>query len=152
MRHRKHSSKLNRTSEHRRALLRNLSISLIEHERIRTTQVKAAQIRPFLEPLITLTKNDTLNTRRLAVSRLNDRSAVIKLFEAIGPRIKDRDGGYLRIVKDGKRYGDGAPMAYIEFVDAAPVSEDDGASTATMEQKLKRKRHEMRKARAKASR
>lgn len=150
MRHRNHSSKLNRTSEHRAALLRNLAIALVRHERIRTTQPKAQQLRPFLESLITLAKNDTLSSRRLAISRLNDRPTVQKLFEQIGPRVASREGGYLRIVKDGPRMGDGALMAYIEFVDEAPEAGEE--TKPTLQKSLKRRRHEMRKARAKASR
>lgn len=148
MRHRKHTSKLNRTSEHRAALLRNLSIALVRHERIRTTQPKAQQLRSFLEGLITLSKNDTLASRRLAISRLNDRPTVQKLFEEIGPRVAERNGGYLRITKDSVRMGDGALMAYIEFVDERPEGE---APATTMQKTLKKRRHEMRKARAKAS-
>ena len=149
MRHRKHTSKLNRTSEHRAALLRNLAIALVRHERIRTTQPKAQQLRPFLESLITLAKNDTLCSRRLAISRLNDRPTVQKLFEQIGPRVGERPGGYLRIVKDGLRMGDGALMAYIEFVDERPETGEE--VKPTLAKSLKRRRHEMRKARAKAA-
>lgn len=149
MRHRNHRSKLNRTSEHRLALMRNLSISLIEHERIHTTQTKAVAVRSYLEKLVTLAKQDTVAARRLAMSRLVNREAVVKLFEEIAPRVGDRPGGYLRIVKDQPRLGDGALMAYVEFVDDAPES-DENATPESMEKKIKRKRHEARKARAKA--
>ena len=149
MRHRKHRSKLNRTSEHRLSLMRNLAIALIEHERIRTTQPKAAAVRSFLEKLVTLARKDTIAARRLAMARLVNRSAVCKLFEVLAPRTGDRPGGYLRIVKDQKRMGDGALMAFIEFVDDAPETDEIDAPE-TMEAKIKRKRHEARKARASA--
>ena len=151
MRHRKHTSKLNRTSEHRAALLRNLAIALVEHERIHTTKVKAAQLRPFVERLVSLAKEGTLAARRLAISRVGDKDAVHKLFSDIGPRTAARNGGYLRIVKDGPRMGDGAPMAYIEFVDEASKGEAAGAPSGrkTLKQRLHERRKELAKMRAK---
>lgn len=148
MRHRKHKSKLNRTSEHRLALMRNLANSLVREERIRTTQVKAMQLRGFIEPLVTLAKSGTLHDRRLAFARLGKKDAVHKLFEEIGPRVGGRQGGYVRVVKDGPREGDGALMAYIEFVDEAPVAAPE---KPTLEKAIKQKRHEQRKARRKAA-
>ena len=146
MRHRKHASKLNRTSEHRLALLRNLAVALVENERIRTTVAKARQLRPFLEPLITRTRQNDLAARRLVNSRLQNRGAAIKLFEEIGPRVAQREGGYLRIVKAGPRMGDGAPMAYIEFVDAAPRAEGEAPKKPrTLKQRLHERRKEMAK-------
>ena len=150
MRHRKHTSKLNRTSEHRVALLRNLTVALLTHERIRTTQAKAKQIRPFAEHLITLAREGTLAAKRLAISRLNDRVATIKLFDEIVPRVADRPGGYLRIVKDGVRMGDGAPMAFVEFVDPPPAEvEKEPLQTKrkTLKQRLHQRRKEMAKMR-----
>lgn len=148
MRHRKHRSKLNRTSEHRVALLRNLAAALVAHERIHTTKQKAQAVRPFLESLITLARRDTLQARRMVVSRLQDREAAIKLFEEIAPRVGTRPGGYLRIVKDKPRAGDGAEMAFIEFVDQrAPGEEPE--KPRDLKQKLKQRRHEQRKAMAK---
>lgn len=148
MRHRKAKSKLNRTSEHRLALMRNLASSLVREERIRTTQVKAMQLRGFVEPLVTLAKSGSLHDRRQAFARLGKKEAVHKLFEEIGPRVGDRPGGYLRVVKDGPRAGDGALMAYIEFVDAAPAK---AAETPTLQESIKKKRHEQRKARRKSA-
>ena len=148
MRHRKHTSKLNRTSEHRAALLRNLSIALVQYERIHTTKVKADQLRPFLEEVITLAKDGTLHARRLAISRLGHKDSIHKLFSDIAVRVANRNGGYLRIVKDGPRMGDGAPMAYVEFVDARPESDTPaGTARKTMKQRLHERRKEMAKAR-----
>ncbi len=142
MRHRKHTSKLNRTSEHRLAMMRNLSAALIEHERIQTTASKARQLRPFVEKLVTLARRGTLADRRLVLARLPQREAVSKLFDTLAPRIGERPGGYLRIVKDARRMGDGAPMAWIEFVD----SEGPGGETAPVKRKtLKQRMHERRK-------
>jgi large subunit ribosomal protein L17 len=147
MRHRKHTSKLNRTSEHRAALLRNLAIALVRHERIHTTKVKAAQLRPFAEGLITLAKEGSLAARRLVASRV-DRDATHKLFAEIAPRVAARPGGYLRIVKDGPRMGDGAPMAYIELVDPKPVTgTGEQPKRKTMKQRLHERRKEMGKVR-----
>jgi large subunit ribosomal protein L17 len=148
MRHRKHTSKLNRTTEHRKALLRNLSIALVLHERIRTTQAKAQQLRPFLEKLITLAKDGTLAARRLAISRVGDRTTVTKLFDEIAPRVATRDGGYLRIVKDAPRMGDGALMTFVEFVDLPETGGDDETPVAkkkTLKQRLHERRKEMAK-------
>ena len=148
MRHRKHTSKMNRTSEHRAAMLRNLAIALVNYERIHTTKVKADQLRPFLETVITLAKDGTLHARRLAVSRIGDKDIVHKLFADIAPRVATRNGGYLRIVKDGRRMGDGAPMAYIEFVDPRPEGETPSEpKKKTLKQRLHERRKEMAKAR-----
>jgi large subunit ribosomal protein L17 len=151
MRPRKHTSKLNRPSEHRAALLRNLAIALVQHERIHTTKVKAGQLRPFVEGLVTLAKEGSLHARRLAISRVGDKETVHKLFSELGPRTAARAGGYLRIVKDAPRMGDGAPMAYIEFVDEAPKAEGGApAKRKTLKQRLHERRKELAKARAKA--
>lgn len=117
MRHRLSNRKLNRTSSHRAALLRNLSNALLKHEAIKTTLPKAKELRKVVEPLITLGKKPTLANRRLAFSRLRDRDMVVKLFDDLGPRFMSRPGGYLRILKFGFRQGDNAPMAYVELVD-----------------------------------
>lgn len=117
MRHRKSGRHLNRTSAHRHAMFRNMSASLFRHELIRTTLPKAKELRRVAEPLITLAKEDNLHGRRLAFNRLRDRAMVTKLFNELGPRYKDRPGGYLRILKAGFRAGDGAPIALVELVD-----------------------------------
>ncbi len=117
MRHRLGNRKLNRTSSHRLAMLRNMTNSLLRHEVIRTTLPKAKELRRVAEPLITLGKNPTLANRRLAFDRLRDREMVVKLFEELGPRYRNRPGGYLRILKCGFRQGDNAPMAYVELLD-----------------------------------
>ena len=117
MRHRKSGRKLNRNSSHRKALLKNLAIALIEQDIIRTTLPKAKELRKFIEPLITLGKEDTVANRRLAFSRLRSDAAVAKLFTEISVNSKDRKGGYTRIIKAGFRPGDKADMAYIELVD-----------------------------------
>ena len=119
MRHRKAGRKLNRNSAHRIAMFKNMSASLIEHEIIKTTLPKAKELRRVLEPLITLSKDDTVSKRRLAYSRLGNRDAVQKLFNELGPRFATRPGGYLRVLKCGFRAGDTAPMAFIELVDRA---------------------------------
>ena len=122
MRHRHGLRKLNRTSAHRLAMLRNMMVSLIKHEAIRTTLPKAKELRRVIEPMITLAKEPTLANKRLAFSRLRDREAVVKLFGELGPRFAARQGGYTRILKMGFRVGDNAPMAYMELVDkAAPA-------------------------------
>ena len=126
MRHRKGLRKLNRTSAHRTAMFRNMSVSLIEHEAIKTTLPKAKELRRVIEPLITLAKNPTVANRRLAFARLRDRDAVTKLFEELGPRFQDRPGGYTRILKMGFRQGDNAPMAYMELVDFAEQQDAEG--------------------------
>jgi large subunit ribosomal protein L17 len=117
MRHGNGLRKLNRTSSHRLAMLRNMSNSLIEHEVIKTTLPKAKELRMVVEPLITLGKKDNLANRRLAFDRLRDREMVAKLFAELGPRYAARPGGYLRILKFGFRHGDNAPMALVELVD-----------------------------------
>jgi len=117
MRHRNSNRKLNRTSSHRQAMLRNMATSLLRHEIIKTTLPKAKELRRVAEPLITLGKNATLANRRLAFSRLRDRDIVGKLFAELGPRYLERNGGYLRILKCGFRNGDNAPMALVELVD-----------------------------------
>ena len=117
MRHRHGLRKLNRTSSHRIAMLRNLANALIQHERIKTTLPKAKELRKVLEPLITLSKKPTVSNKRLAFSRLRDRVNVTKLFSDLGPRFEKRPGGYTRILKYGFRPGDNAPMALMEFVD-----------------------------------
>lgn len=117
MRHRVAHRKLGRTSEHRLSLLRNLAASLIQHERVRTTEAKAKELRPFVEKLVTLGKRDSLHARRQALSILPHKDVVRRLFGEISPRFSERPGGYTRILKLGPRRGDGAPMAFIEFVD-----------------------------------
>lgn len=119
MRHRLAHRKLNRTSSHRAALLRNLTNALLRHEVIRTTLPKAKELRKVAEPMITLAKNPTLANRRIAFNRLRDREMVVKLFDELGPRFQQRQGGYLRILKFGFRIGDNAPMALVEMVDRA---------------------------------
>jgi large subunit ribosomal protein L17 len=119
MRHRLAHRKLNRTSSHRAALLRNLSNALLKHEAIKTTLPKAKELRKVVEPLITLGKKPSLANRRLAFDRLRDRDMVVKLFDDLGPRFQARPGGYVRILKFGFRQGDNAPMALIELVDRA---------------------------------
>ena len=117
MRHRKTGRKLNRNSPQRNSLKKSLAISIIEHESIRTTLAKAKESRGFLEPLVTLAKENTVANQRLAFSKLRSKEAVAKLFEELGPRYKDRPGGYLRVIKSGLRNGDKAPSAQVEFVD-----------------------------------
>lgn len=121
MRHRNSNRKLNRTSSHRQAMLRNMANSLLRHEVIKTTLPKAKELRRVAEPLITLSKNATLANRRLAFSRTRDRDIVGKLFNELGPRYQTRNGGYLRILKCGFRLGDNAPMALVELVDRPEV-------------------------------
>lgn len=117
MRHRKSGRKFNRTSSHRKAMFRNMTASLVEHELIKTTLPKAKELRRVAEPLITLAKSDSVANRRLAFARLRDRDVVTKLFNVLGPRFQSRPGGYLRILKCGFRAGDNAPMAYVELMD-----------------------------------
>ncbi|MBS3785451.1 MAG: 50S ribosomal protein L17 [Gammaproteobacteria bacterium] len=117
MRHRKSGRKLNRNSSHRAAMFRNMSASLFEHEAIRTTLPKAKELRRIAEPLITLAGTDSVANRRLAFSRLRNKAIVTKLFDELGPRYRERPGGYLRILKAGFRAGDNAPMAFVELVD-----------------------------------
>ena len=119
MRHRHGLRKLNRTSSHRLAMLRNMTVSLLRHEAIKTTLPKAKELRRVVEPLITLAKTPTVANRRLAFDRLRDRDSVTKLFNVLGPRNAKRPGGYTRILKMGFRVGDNAPMAYVELVERA---------------------------------
>jgi large subunit ribosomal protein L17 len=118
MRHRKSGRKLGRNSSHRKAMFRNMATSLVRHETIKTTLPKAKELRRVVEPLITLAKVDGVANRRLAFDRLRDKEAVGKLFSDLGPRFKERPGGYLRILKTGPRPGDAAPMAIVQLVDA----------------------------------
>ena len=126
MRHRKSGRHFSRTSAHRKAMFKNMSASLFEHEIIKTTLPKAKELRRVAEPLITLAKNDSVANRRLAFARLRDKQAVGKLFTTLGPRYAERPGGYLRILKCGFRDGDDAPMAYVELVDRPDQVEDAG--------------------------
>ena len=130
MRHGHGLRKLNRTSEHRLAMLRNMMNSLIEHEAIKTTLPKAKELRRVIEPMITLAKEPTVANRRLAFNRLRDRDSVTKLFNDLGPRFKTRPGGYTRILKMGFRVGDNAPMAFVELVDRPEVSESNEQAAA----------------------
>ena len=123
MRHRLSNRKLNRTTSHRLAMLRNMANSLLRHEAIVTTLPKAKELRRVVEPLITLGKKPSLANRRLAFDRLRDREIVVKLFDEIGPRFAARNGGYLRILKCGFRVGDNAPMAYVELLDRPETNE-----------------------------
>ena len=119
MRHRKSGRQLNKNSSHRKALFSNMTVSLFKHELIKTTLPKAKELRMIAEPLITLSKVDSVAKRRQAFSKLRDRDVVTKLFNELGPRYQARNGGYLRIIKCGFRSGDDAPMAYVELVDRA---------------------------------
>ena len=124
MRHGHGLRKLNRTSEHRLAMLRNMCVSLLQHEAIKTTLPKAKELRRVAEPILTLGKSPSLANRRLAFNRLRDREMVIKLFGELGPRYAARNGGYLRILKFGFRKGDNAPMAVVELIDRPEIAED----------------------------
>ena len=124
MRHRNGPRKLNRTTSHRLAMLRNMCNSMIMHEAIKTTLPKAKELRSVVEPMITLGKEPTLANKRLAFDRLRDRDMVVKLFAELGPRYKARPGGYTRILKMGFRVGDNAPMALVELVDRPEISEE----------------------------
>ena len=129
MRHRKSGRKLNMTSAHRKAMFKNMTVSLLQHEEIRTTLPKAKELRRHAEPLITLAKTPSVANRRLAFSRLRDRAMVTKLFDDLGVHYKDRPGGYLRILKCGYRPGDKAPMAIVQMVSREKVdAEGDDAS------------------------
>jgi large subunit ribosomal protein L17 len=131
MRHRHGLRKLNRTSSHRLAMLRNMTNSLLKHEVIKTTLPKAKELRRVAEPMITLAKTPTVANRRLAFDRLRDRDVVVKLFDELGPRYKARPGGYLRILKYGFRVGDKAPMALVELVDRPqPAETAEGTKNA----------------------
>lgn len=127
MRHRVSNRKLNRTSSHRKAMLQNMTNSLLKHEVIKTTLPKAKELRKVAEPLITLAKKPSLANRRLAFDRLRDRDIVVKLFDELGPRYQARNGGYLRILKCGFRDGDNAPMALVELVDRPEVAAETAA-------------------------
>jgi large subunit ribosomal protein L17 len=135
MRHQKKTIKLGRTAEHRKALLANQVCSLIEHQRIKTTLAKAKAVRPLAEKMVTLGKRGSIHARRTALATLRQKNAIKKLFDDIAPRSTERNGGYTRIVKLGQRKSDSAPMAFIEWVDAAPAIEDKVAE----EKKAKRK-------------
>jgi len=124
MRHRHGLRKLNKTSSHRLAMLRNMTVSLLKHEAIKTTLPKAKELRRVAEPIITLGKTPTLANKRLAFDRLRDRDMVVKLFDELGPRYKARNGGYLRILKMGFRQGDNAPMAFVELMDRPEPAEE----------------------------
>lgn len=123
MRHRHAGRHLNRTSSHRKAMFKNMAVSIMRHELIKTTLPKAKELRRVVEPLITLAKVDSVANRRLAFARLRDRKMVTKLFNELGPRYKERPGGYLRILKYGFRVGDKAPMAIVELVDRPEASD-----------------------------
>ena len=125
MRHRKSGRHLSRTSSHKQAMFRNMSASLVRHELIKTTLPKAKELRRVVEPLITLAKSDSVAHRRLAFDRTRDRDTVTKLFNELGPRYRERPGGYLRVLKCGFRDGDKAPMAYVELVDRPIVEDED---------------------------
>lgn len=126
MRHRKNRRYFSRTSSHRKAMFKNMMVSLLKHEFITTTVAKAKELRSYMEPMITMGKTDSVHNRRLAFSRLRDRDMVTKLFNEIGPHFKARPGGYLRVLKCGYRKGDCAPMAIVELVDR--VKEDEAAA------------------------
>ena len=127
MRHRHSGRQLNRNSSHRKAMFRNMAVSLVEHELIRTTLPKAKELRGYAEPLITLAKKDSVANRRLAFDRTRDKATVGKLFTNLGPRYLERPGGYIRILKAGFRTGDKAPMAYVELVDRPVVDDESGS-------------------------
>ncbi len=125
MRHRKAGRQLNRDAAHRKAMFKNMVVSLVQHELIKTTLAKAKELRRHAEPLITIAKTDSVANRRLAFSRTRDKAAVGKLFSELGPRYKERPGGYTRILKCGYRAGDKAPMAYVELVDRPIEKQED---------------------------
>lgn len=131
MRHRHSGRQLNRNSSHRTAMFRNMTASLVEHEIIKTTLIKAKELRTVAEPLITLAKKDSVANRRLAFSRTRNKATVGKLFDELGPRYQDRPGGYIRILKCGERSGDKAPMAYVELVDRPQSGEESYGEAET---------------------
>ena len=133
MRHRYSGRKLNKSGHHRRAMFRNMTASLVEHELIRTTLPNAKELRRFAEPLITLAKQDSVANRRLAFDRLRNKETVGKLFTDLGPRYQERPGGYMRILKCAPRTGDNAPMAYVELVDRVIVEEESEVLEAAAE-------------------
>lgn len=144
MKHGIKQRKLNRTSQHRKAMLANMAAALVKHEQITTTLPKAKELRPFVEKLVTLGKKGKLSDRRLAMSKMRDQEQVAKLFDTLAERYKERNGGYIRIMKAGFRYGDNAPMAVIEFVDrdesakgqdSGPVFDDVAEDVAEEAQK-----------------
>ncbi len=128
MRHRYAGKHLSRTSSHRKAMFRNMTVSLVQHEMIKTTVVKAKELRRYAEPMITLAKTDNVAKRRLAFNRLRDREMVTKLFTDLGPFYQERPGGYIRILKCGYRAGDKAPMAIVQLVDRISLDDDEGVS------------------------
>jgi large subunit ribosomal protein L17 len=134
MRHRVGHRKLQRTSSHRAALFRNMAAALIKHEQITTTTAKAKELRPYVEKLVTLAKKGGLSNRRIAHSRIMDEAQERKLFEVIGPRYADRNGGYTRIIKAGIRASDAAPIAVIEFVDRAPAAKGQDSGPVMTEE------------------
>ena len=136
MRHGVAHRKLNRTSSHRKAMFANMSASLVKHEQIVTTLPKAKELRPIVEKLITLGKRGGLHARRQAISQMRDEAMVAKLFDVLAPRYKERQGGYIRILKAGFRYGDNAPVAVIEFVDRDPSAkgQDSGPTAEAREE------------------
>ena len=142
MRHRHGLRKLNRTSSHRLAMLRNMTCSLLKHELIKTTLPKAKELRRVVEPIITLGKTASLHNRRLAFNRLRDRDMVVKLFAELGPRYKSRNGGYLRILKMGFRKGDNAPLALVTLMDRG----EEGAEAAGEDKKQKKEKGTKKKA------
>ena len=139
MRHGHGLRKLNRTSTHRLAMLRNMTNSLLRHELIKTTVPKAKELRRVVEPMITLGKQPSLANRRLAFNRLRDRDVVAKLFDELGPRYANRAGGYLRILKSGFRVGDNAPMAFVELMDRPEPTGDEDAAAKAAEKKADKK-------------
>lgn len=142
MRHRVAHRKLGRTTEHRLSLLRNMAASLITHERIRTTEAKAKELRPFVEKLVTLGKRDSLHARRRALSILSSKTVVRRLFTDVSPRFSERPGGYTRILKLGPRQGDGASMAFIEFVDYQFTLKGGEGPVPAAKEKAKKKQPE----------
>ena len=134
MRHRKSGRKFNRNSSHRKAMFKNMAVSLIEHEAINTTLAKGKELRGVVEPLITLAKTDSVANRRLAFNKIRDKRAVKKLFEVLGPRYNERPGGYMRVLKAGFRPGDNAPKAFVELVDREIIGLNDQLNTHGAEQ------------------
>src|SRR3712207_1848215 len=137
MRHGAAYRKLGRTTSHRTAMFANMAASLIKHEQIVTTLPKAKELRPFVEKLVTLAKRGDLHARRIAISRVRDQDQVRKLFDTLGPRYREREGGYIRVLKAGFRYGDNAPLAVIEFVDRDPAAkgQDSGPTGQRSEER-----------------
>src|SRR5687767_10619445 len=151
MRHRHGLRKLNRTSSHRLAMFRNMANSLLRHELINTTLPKAKELRRVVEPIITLGKKPSLANRRLAFDRLRDREVVVKVFDELGPRYAQRNGGYLRILKRGFRHGDNAPMAIVELMDRPEEGAEAPADKAAGAQESKEGKKERGKRQAKAA-